>query len=34
MGGMRRHAEYNNIIFFAVELENGRVVALVAVKDQ
>jgi hypothetical protein len=30
---MRRHAKCDNIVFFAVELENGEVVALVAVKD-
>ena len=31
---MRRHAERDNIVLLAVELEFGRVVALVAVEDQ
>jgi hypothetical protein len=33
MRGMRRHAECNNVMSSAVKLENGRVVALMAVKD-
>ena len=31
---MRRHVECDNIILLAIELEFGRVVALVAVEDQ
>ena len=31
---MRRYAERNNIVLLAIELEFGRVVALVAVEDQ
>lgn len=31
---MGRHTECNNVVFFAVELENRGVVALMAVKDQ
>ena len=31
---MRRHAERDNVVLLAIELEFGRVVALVAVKDQ
>ena len=34
MGGVWRHAERNNVVLLAMELEFGRVVALVAVKDQ
>ena len=34
VGGMRRHAERDDIILLAMELELGRVVALVAVEDQ
>ena len=34
VGGMRRHAERNNVVLLAIELEFGRVVALVAVEDQ
>ena len=34
VGGMRRHAECNNVVLLAIELEFGRVVALVAVEDQ
>ena len=33
VGGMRRHAECNNVVLLAIELEFGRVVALVAVED-
>jgi len=31
---MRRHIESNNVVLLAIELEFGRVVALVAVEDQ
>ena len=31
---MRRHAECNDIVLLAVELEFGRVVAFVAIEDQ
>ena len=31
---MRRHAERNDVVLLAMELEFGRVVALVAVEDQ
>jgi len=31
---MRRHAERDDVILLAMELEFGRVVALVAVEDQ
>ena len=31
---MQRYIECNNIVFLAVELELGRVVALMAVEDQ
>ena len=31
---MRRHAERDNVVLLAMELEFGRVVALVAVEDQ
>ena len=34
VGGMRRHAERNDVVLLAMELEFSRVVALVAVKDQ
>ena len=34
VGGMRRHVERDDIILLAMELEFGRVVALVAVEDQ
>jgi hypothetical protein len=33
MGGMRRHAERDDVVVLAVELEFGRVVAFVAVED-
>ena len=32
--GMRRHTKRNDVVFLAMELEFGRVVALVAVEDQ
>jgi len=31
---MQRHIEYNDLVLLAIELEFGRVVALVAVEDQ
>ena len=31
---MRRYVEYNDIVLLAIELEFGRVVALVAIEDQ
>ena len=31
---MRRHAECNDVVLLAIELEFGRVVAFVAVEDQ
>jgi len=31
---MRRYIESNNVVLLAIELEFGRVVALVAVEDQ
>ena len=34
MGGMRRYAERDNVILLAIELEFGRVVAIMAVEDQ
>ncbi len=34
VGRMRRHAECNNVVPLAIELEFSRVVALVAVEDQ
>ena len=34
VGGMRRHVECDNVVLLAIELEFGRVVALVAVEDQ
>jgi hypothetical protein len=34
VGGVYRHVERNNIVLPVVELEFGRVVALVAVEDQ
>jgi hypothetical protein len=34
VGGMRRHAECDDVVLLAIELEFGRVVALVAVEDQ
>jgi hypothetical protein len=34
VGGMRRHAERDDVVLLAIELEFGRVVALVAVEDQ
>jgi len=34
VGGMRRHAECNDVVLLAMELEFGRVVALVAIEDQ
>ena len=34
VGRMRRHAECNDVVLLAIELEFGRVVALVAVEDQ
>ena len=34
VGRMRRHAERNDVVLLAIELEFGRVVALVAVEDQ
>lgn len=33
VGGMRRHAEHDDVVLLAIELEFGRVVALVAVED-
>ena len=34
VGGMRRHAERNDVVLLAIELEFGRVMALVAIEDQ
>ena len=34
VGRMRRHAECNDVVLLVIELEFGRVVALVAVEDQ
>ena len=34
VGGIRRHVECNDIVLLAIELEFGRVVALVAIEDQ
>ena len=34
VGGIPRHIECDNVVLLAIELEFGRVVALVAVEDQ
>ena len=33
VGRIQRHIEYNNVVLLAIELEFGRVIALVAVED-
>ena len=34
MGGVCRHVERNDVVLLVIELEFGRVVALIAVEDQ
>jgi hypothetical protein len=34
MGKVCKHTKYNNIILFAILLENVRIIAFVAVQDQ